>query len=248
MSVFEIIPLAVGSRQADTSLLLYLTEAGTPVTIHYRLWVLRSRSRTVLVDTGLPAAECAERGVHDGRDVEEVLRSVGVEVTDIDTIVLTHFHWDHASNADRFPRATFVVQRAELEALSDPVRDHPSVGRFYSADTEKFHELHARGRLQVVDGDTPLLSGLQVLHLGGHTRGSQAVAVATMEGPAVITGDAVPLNRNLLDNIPNAVHIDLADAIHALDRVRRLDAVVVYTAHDQTSTLLVPAHASFGVV
>jgi len=241
MSAYEIIPVELGSRQAESSLLLYLTDPGRELTIKYRLWVLRSRKRTVLVDTGLPIDEAQERGIRDAVPVDRALRSVGVEAADVDIVVLTHLHWDHASNATAFPRATFVTQQVELTWLGSPMQKSKSVGRFYSADLERFHQLHARGRFQLTPGDESPVEGIQTICVGGHTPGSQIVVVETEAGPAVITGDAVPLNRNFNEEIPNGIHINLVDAISVFDKIRKLDPTVIFTGHDPESQLLVRA-------
>lgn len=241
MSTYEIVPVDLGSRRAETSLLMYLTDPGRELTINYRLWVLRSAQRTVLVDTGLPIEEAHERGIHDAVPVEEALRGAGVEASDVDTIVLTHLHWDHASNATAFPRATFVTQQIELDWLSAPMRKSKSIARFYSADLDRFHQLHAQGRFRLLTADESPVPGIRTIRVGGHTPGSQIVAVDTPRGCAVLTGDAVPLNRNFLEEIPNGIHVDLLDAIAVFDKIRDLDPTVVYTGHDPESHLPVRA-------
>jgi len=239
MSVYEIIPVELGSRRAESSLFMYLTDASQELTIKYRLWVLRNGKRTVLVDTGLPIDEAEQRGIRDAVPVEEALRSVGVEATEIETIFLTHLHWDHASNVTAFSRATFVTQHVELSWLTSPIRKAPSINRFYSADLECFHQLESRGRFWLVTRDESPIDGIQVIRVGGHTPGSQILAVDTACGIAVITGDAVPLNRNFLEEIPNGIHVNLVDAISVFAKIRELEPAVVYCGHDPESHLLV---------
>lgn len=237
MTAYEVIPVEVGWREADTSMFLYLTGAGQPAKISYRLWVVRNGRQTILVDSGVPIDEARQRGVSDARDVEEALRSVSIDLREIEIVALTHLHWDHASNAVRFPRATFVAQQAELDALREPFRANPSIGRFYSEDVDKFHSLVDRGRFRLLKGDESIAEGLDALHVGGHTPGSQVVVVRTREGPAVICGDVIPLNRNYLDNIPNGIHIDVRQAIAAIERVRQLEPASLYAGHDPQSKL-----------
>lgn len=237
MTDYEVIPVEVGWREADASLLLYLTGAGQPTRICYRLWVIRNGRQTILVDSGIPLDEAKQRGVFDARDVEEALRSVAIDLREIEIVALTHLHWDHASNAVRFPRATFVAQRAELDALREPLRSNPSIGRFYSEDVDKFHTLVDRGRFRLLAGDEPIAEGLEALLVGGHTPGSQVVVARTREGTAVICGDAIPLNRNYTDNIPNGIHIDVRQAIAAIERVRQLEPASLYSGHDPQSRL-----------
>ena len=236
MSTFEIIPVHVGSRKADSSLFYYLSEPHELLTIHYRLWVVRNASMTLLVDSGLPPEEALRRGITDAREVESALGAYGIDAGEIDTVVLTHLHWDHASNADRFPRATFVAQKAEVDWLTDPKIAQPSIGRFYS-DIEKFQTMVTRGRFRLLQGDERLADGIEAVRVGGHTPGSQMLFVDVPGGRAVIAGDAIPLNRNFLGNVPPGIHLNLCEAIDALERARSIKPVALFTGHDPIAKL-----------
>lgn len=221
---------------ADNALFLFLTEPGREIEIAYRIWLLRSSQGMVLVDTGPPVQEGQRRGIKGLRDVGEALSAHGVDPASIRTVILTHLHWDHAANADRFPNATFHVQRDEIEFFRSRRREHPSINRFYSHHAV-LNDLIASDRAVALDGDCEIVPGIRVLRVGGHTPGSQMVAVDTEEGLVVLTGDAVPLNRNLLDNIPSGIVTDTMQAIDALERVRSLNPVAVYTGHDLEACL-----------
>lgn len=230
MPKFEIVPVHLGSRRGTSLLFCYLSEP-QPLTVHYRLWVLRNGSQTIVVDTGLPAEEAAQRGITDARDVTKALSEVGVDAARVTTVVLTHLHWDHASNAVSFPRATFVAQRAELDWITSPLMAEATVGRFYS-DVDRFIRWTDSGRFRLLDGDDTVMDGVRALRVGGHTPGHQMVAVEVSDGTAVIAGDAIPINRNLLERIPTAIHVDLREAIDALNRVREVHPTAVFTGHD----------------
>ena len=76
-----------------------------------------------------------------------------------------------------------------------------------------------------------------MIRVGGHTPGSQMVLVDTAEGLTVITGDAIPLQRNYIENIPSGIITDAIEAIAALQRVRDLDPESIYTGHDLQARL-----------
>jgi glyoxylase-like metal-dependent hydrolase (beta-lactamase superfamily II) len=151
--------------------------------------------------------------------------------TDVRTIVLTHLHWDHAANTAKFPNAVFLAQRREIEFFKSHAREHPSMNRFFSHQAD-LRQLIDEGRIKPVDGDSAIAPGIRAMHVGGHTPGSQMLMVETAEGPAVITGDAVPLHRNYVDNIPSGIVVNAVEAIAALERVRTLRPVAIYTGHD----------------
>lgn len=148
--------------------------------LHFHCYLLRDPSgRIVLVDTGIgaidsPAASWAPvPGV-----LGEELAAVGVSPNDIDVVVLTHLHSDHASGATAggvpaFPSARYVVQRADVDWASGPMVEH--VLR------------PLREHLHIVDGDTEVLPGIQAVHTPGHTPGHQVVRL----GDLVLTGDLI---------------------------------------------------------
>lgn len=236
MREFEVTPVRLAGRSADSSLFLHLTDMGKNISIDYRLWVLRSGDRTVLVDTGPPLPEARRRGITDIRGVDEALRGAGVEASAVDTVVLTHLHWDHASNISAFPGATFIAQKAEVDFFESPVRELSCFDRFYSDQAELSALLHS-GRVQSLQGDAVLEDGIELLHVGGHTPGSQMIRVRTPQGWVVLTGDAIPLNRNYSEGIPSGITSNLIEAAEALERVRSLQPVAIYTGHDPIEAL-----------
>ncbi|HEX3468612.1 MAG TPA: N-acyl homoserine lactonase family protein [Candidatus Elarobacter sp.] len=242
----SITPVRVGAREAESSLFLYLTDAGRPIEIEYRLWVIRGGGRTIVVDTGLPLDEARRRGITVAVDAGEALRAAGIDPQAVDTVILTHLHWDHGSNVGAFPNAQVVVQRAEIDWLREPMQRHPSIGRFYSDDLSAFTTLAEQGRLRLLDGDAAVADGVAVWHVGGHTPGSQMVVVDVDGGRAVICGDAIPLNRNFTDDIPTSIHGDVRDAIRAMERVRALAPLRIYTGHDPEAQLDLAAPALAG--
>jgi len=238
MRCFDIIPVRLGGRIAESSLFLMFTDAGKKIPIDYRLWVLRAPDRTLLVDTGPPLEEARRRGISDVQALAGPLAQAGVDAATIDTVILTHLHWDHASNASAFPAATFLAQRAELAFFRDPHRTVSCFDRFFSHHDE-LGALIDSGRIQSLAGDCKVEDGIEVLHVGGHTPGSQMVRVRTAAGWALLSGDAVPLNRNFVESIPSGICTSLIEATDALERAHRLRPVALYTGHDPTEVLRV---------
>lgn len=234
--LFTIEPIQVGARIADSSLFLHLTDPGVKIEIAYRVWILRNAEQTIVVDTGPPLEEGRRRHLDSVSDVSDRLRSRGVDPAHVELVVLTHLHWDHAANAGIFPNARFLAQRSEIEFFRSAVRTRPVVDRFFSHQAE-LGRLIDTGRIVPIDGDQALSDGLRAIRVGGHTPGSQMLIVETPSGRCIITGDAVPLNRNYVDRIPSGILVDLREAIAALDRVDELDPVAIYTGHDMEPVL-----------
>jgi glyoxylase-like metal-dependent hydrolase (beta-lactamase superfamily II) len=167
-------------------------------TDHWRLrdwcFVVRARDRVVLVDTGVggPGAPGATWIGTPGRLPEE-LAAAGVDPEEIDLVVLTHLHLDHigwnlAWDGDRprpqFPRASYLVQRADWELFGS---------RGDENDREAFDRcvapLQGLGVAELLDGDRVLDRQLTLLHTPGHTPGSQSLLVASGDDAVLLWGD-----------------------------------------------------------
>ena len=169
------------------------------------LLVEEDGGRRVLLETGIGAffePSLRERyGVEESEHV--LLRSLaelGVQPEQIDVIVLSHMHFDHAGGLLRpwsdgaepslaFPNAHYVVSRLAWErALAPHPRDRAS---FIPALQPM---LEATGRLELVDADRSdvLGAGYDMSYSDGHTPGLMLTRVSTPRGPITFMGDLVP--------------------------------------------------------
>ena len=161
--------------------------------------------RRLLFETGIGAffePKLRDRfGVLEDRHVLlESLEGRGLTHEDVDVVVLSHLHFDHAGgllapyaegepHSLLFPNATFVVGERALERAK-----HPHVRDRASFIPELPGLLEASGRLEVVEGPTsPTLGEGYRFHLShGHTPGLLLTEVATDDGPLLFCGDLVP--------------------------------------------------------
>lgn len=154
------------------------------------------------------------------------LAGSGLVVNDIDMVVLSHAHWDHAQNADLFPRAKVVLHGAELEDVSaeDRVLDIATPG-WTSA------MLSAVGAQAVSSGER-LAQGVEVVGLPGHTRGSIGLRVETASGTAILAGDAVS-RRNVAARRTRAVANFDAEAARLSIESALATATHIWPGHDR---------------
>lgn len=148
-----------------------------------------------------------ERSIHGMPDepwpLEEAFRAKGWSFDDMDVVVLSHLHWDHAGGISRgaertltFPNADIYVHQQELDdALSGDVLLHKS----YPSDVvEPFQSMDAT-RLKTVTGtSTEILPGIWMDQVGGHTRG-QCVIRFQSDALQVLNEQGEPMDFNAPD-------------------------------------------------
>lgn len=172
--------------------------------VPYCFGLVRSPERCVLVDTGF-----ADRATYDRltakyghtrwRAPVDVLARVGVAPDQVDTILLTHHHVDHAGCVDAFPAAHVWIQRREIDcylaAAARPAR-FGFLTRFCQADLP---QLLAGRRSTLVDGTAEVAPGLELRPAHDtHTAGSQLVRVTNpADGTWIFAGDNVYSYENL---------------------------------------------------
>ncbi len=167
--------------------------------------LVREPGRSVLYEVGIGAffePKLRDRfGVDEpGHVLLDNLAAAGVPHDQVDVVVLSHLHFDHAGglltpwaiDAEPellFPRATFVVGAQAWERACHPhARDRASfIPRLNSL-------LRDSGRLELVDGEHSATLGPQVrFHRShGHTPGLLLAELATRNGPLVFCGDLIP--------------------------------------------------------
>lgn len=156
--------------------------------------------KTVLFETGIGAffePKLRERyGVVEDRHVlVESLAQAGFKPEDIDVVVLSHLHFDHAGGllapwtegeAPKllFPNATYIVGRRHYERALQP---HPRDRASFIPELPAL--LENSGRLELVDGDHSKALGQSVRfhYSDGHTPG---LMLAEIVGPEVVDGEA----------------------------------------------------------
>ncbi len=191
---------------------------GTPqAAMLYTLLSERDDKGTVhhhLVDCGFDEPWIPRFGFYDYESPEVVLGKVGVRPEDIESVFVSHMHFDHVNNLHRFPNAKVIVQRTEHEgwakALTLPELYTPMgiqswlTSSFDRGDLAHFATLAGEQRLRFVEDLEELHPGI-VGHLspGGHTFGVQWITVETPEQPLVVASDTVMWFSNVEEMWPS---------------------------------------------
>ncbi len=197
-SMFGVVPKVLWERVAPA-------DAHNRIRLAMRPLVIRG-ARTMLVDAGLGDKEdarfCEIYAVDRARHLDHALADAGLTVNDIDIVLATHLHFDHAGGftrrdasgrlVPRFPRAQYIVRRGEWE---DATHLHERNRASYRADN--YRPLADAGVLQLVEDDLTIMPGVKVKRTGGHTMHHQMVQIESKGQHAAYVADLIPTSAHL---------------------------------------------------
>ena len=106
------------------------------------------------------------------------------------------------------------------------------------------------GRVVFHAGDGFVADGVTVHHVGGHSRGLQAVRVKTSAGYLCLASDAAHYYENFVTGKPFPIVVDLADMLSGFDTIQRLASrrELVIPGHDPLVTRSFAEHGTSGFV
>ncbi len=233
MSAHEILAVRYGTVHSTKSDLFLrygsYGEPDAPQDMDFFFYVLRRDGEVTLIDTGFAPADAPPRGRECLIAPEAALAALGVEPDSVARVIVTHCHWDHIGNLDRFGRADLFVSERELEFWTSPVARNAQ----FWAHTEghaiaALERARLQGRVVATGADEEVLPGIRVLTVGGHSPGQQIVVV---DGEVVLASDAAHLYEELELERPFGVVADLRQMVEAYALIKGLGGVVV-PGHD----------------
>ena len=177
--------------------------------------LIRSGTRKILVDVGFGGRhvkkDAGVYGFDPSRNVMTALADEGLAPGDIDTVVLTHLHSDHAAASTRdgadgpevaFENARYIVNEEEWRVALEP---DPRSAAAYRADD--FRPIESSGRLDLVGDECDIGEGVSLVRTGGHTAGHMMVVITANGETAVYPADLIPSRYHV--RIPYIAGVDL---------------------------------------
>ncbi len=179
--------------------------------------VLVEGEQRTLVDVG-----------HVGRRnvLKAAIERRGLTADDIDNVLVTHLHWDHAQNLDVFPDARILVHPLERAYAGKPHRNDWATPAWSGV------MLEIQRRIEEIEEGDEIEPGVRVLHTPGHSVGSICVSAETGEGLAVVSGDVLHYSSAALTRRNPTVFWSEEQASQSIDRIVEM-ADVIYPGHDR---------------
>lgn len=236
MNAFEVYALNyAGPVTGNGAFVHWLSDWDQQVERGYFYWLLQGAGMNILVDCGCRPDQADDWVLPNYLPPDEMLANAGLSVGDINHLVLTHLHWDHAGAAELFTSAETWVHADELAFwLDDPVAGR---GPFKLVSDRRCLDylggLRQRGGLKTTGRDREILPGVEAVAAPGHTPGLMTVAVDTAKGRAVIGSDSGHLFRNFEEEWPSSLISDLPAWLKSFEKLKKMtEPGMVFPGHD----------------
>ncbi|HSR53512.1 MAG TPA: MBL fold metallo-hydrolase [Acidobacteriota bacterium] len=169
--------------------------------------LVQSAQINLLIDTGCgDLFSDKEKKIYrierEKRLSEQLADRAGLQPRDIDIVVNTHLHFDHAGgNTSRdaekglqptFPKARYIVQRRELHEA-----EHTTERNQASYNPDNWRPLEESGQLETVEGQSEIIPGVTVIPTPGHTLGHQSVLIESGDRQLFYIADLCPTQAHV---------------------------------------------------
>jgi glyoxylase-like metal-dependent hydrolase (beta-lactamase superfamily II) len=159
--------------------------------------LIDSGDRKILVDTG-----CGDGFQATAGRLVRNMTAAGISCSDIDRVILTHGHVDHAAGCfdsrgrPVFPRARFIASEREWEYWAAGPGDNELQNMFFDAARKNL--LPIRDKFELVEGDVEVLPGIRLIAAPGHTPGIVIVELSSCEKRLLCIGDIIHSQREFI--------------------------------------------------
>jgi len=175
------------------------------ITLDINLLLVKSKDKNILIDAGIGDSLSKKQremfGIQKQSNLDRSLKSLDLSPEDIDIVILSHLHADHAGGVARmkdgekvphFPNALHYAQKKEWEDAINP--DERTSATYL---VENLMPLKESSLLELVDGEEKMIPGIGVSNSQGHTQGHQIVFIDGGKEKIIYAADIIPTTAHL---------------------------------------------------
>ncbi|MCQ6274428.1 MBL fold metallo-hydrolase [Bacillus sp. V3B] len=163
---------------------------------------IQMKGKNFLVDTGMGNGKLTDKqkrnyGVHEEPNLEEQLEKLGLTTRDIDYVLMTHLHFDHACGLTKFkedqyvsvfPHAKIIVNEIEWNAMRQP--NIRSKNTYWKENWEAIQE-----QVEVFKNEW-VLEAIKLIHTGGHSDGHCILVIEDEDETVIHMADIMPTHAH----------------------------------------------------
>ncbi len=179
------------------------------------------------------------------------INSVGLSKEDIDYVVLTHLHFDHAGGilSDEeslsFSNAEFIIQSSELEIALFP----DSLNLAAYPLHQHYQVLKNYPKLNLLDGDYQIAPFINIKKVQGHSNGMQILEIKTDNEYFCFAGDVFPTVFHLNPAVTSAYEVDRTHLVNVkryiIDKLNQTKGTLILGHEIEKSIIKFPIVSNF---
>ena len=201
-AMFGVVPKPLWERRIPA-------DARNRIPLAMRCLLVEAPNALVLIDTGV-GNKYDEKfkeiyGIANAGDptrLEDGIRHAGFDPSDVDIVLNTHLHFDHAGGntvraedgvvGPAFPDARYVVQKGEL-AFAASLNERIQASYL----SENLDAITEAGLWELLEGDAEVTQGVRVVPTPGHTPFHQSILIESDGDVACYLADVCPTSAHL---------------------------------------------------
>lgn len=235
-----------GTLKSEKHLFTLNKDIGKPFEVPVLFFLIQHNDKNILFDTGCALEVSKNPEKHWGNIVNTYfpfmteeqyvinqLKNISINPEDIDYVILSHLHLDHAGGVGSFPNAVHIVHKKEVEWAFN--LECPQKSAYIMQDIDKnikWYQLE-NGFEEVYDLFKDGI--IEIFSTPGHTPGHLSLLINLQNSkPMFLTSDSCYTKENLCDNVPPGLAWDVESSTKTLNWIRELRSknVEIVAGHD----------------
>jgi glyoxylase-like metal-dependent hydrolase (beta-lactamase superfamily II) len=194
-SMFGVVPKGLWSKRYPVNELNQIDLSTDPMLIQFQ-------GKTLLIDTGvgnkMDERQLRNNGVRAQSQLEDSLALLGLLAEDIDYVLMTHMHADHASGLTKleneqyvstFPNAKIHLSSTEWNELRQP--NIRSRNTYWKENWEAI-----QSQVETFENELEVMPGIRMIHTGGHSDGHSIIKLEQNGETIIHMADIMPTHAH----------------------------------------------------
>lgn len=216
----ELYSIKYGDSLFPTSEIYYNDKLNKEVSFSWLFYLIKYNGHMILIDTGFNDEKYIEMFKINFKSPLTLLEELNIEPENITDIIITHSHFDHIGNIDKFPNARIYIQKDEFENFKKD-NTNENLNNF----------INENNKIIAFNDSYVLFDIFKITKIGGHSIGSSAVSFNYLKKDYFITGDECYLYYNYINQKPVGAYYNIKNNISFLKDLQG-DNKIILTFHE----------------
>ncbi|MBT2733095.1 MBL fold metallo-hydrolase [Carnobacterium sp. ISL-102] len=195
-AMFGVVPKALWSRK-------YPVNDKNQIELPTDAILIQYQNKNYLIDAGVGQGKLSDKqkrnyGVAEETKMQESLAELGLSVEDIDAVLMTHLHFDHAGGlthfenkklVSTFPNADIYVNKIEWDEMRSP--NIRSKSTYWKENWEPIQD-----QVITYQGSLEVVPGIDMIHTGGHSEGHAIIKLTQANETLLHMADIMPTHAH----------------------------------------------------